>query len=45
LPGSEKANATAISLPYFTKEVPELVEQYIAAFQKVWANKDEVARL
>lgn len=45
LPGSDKANATAISLPYFTKDVPEIVDQYIAAFQKVWAHKDEVAKL
>ena len=39
LPGSEKANATALSLPYFTKEAPELVDQYIKAFQKVWAQR------
>lgn len=43
LPGSEKANATAIGLPYFTKEVPELVDQYIRAFEKVWAHRKELA--
>jgi len=44
LPGSEKANATAIALPYFTSQVPELVEQYVKAFEKVWAHRDELAK-
>jgi dTDP-4-amino-4,6-dideoxygalactose transaminase len=43
LPGSEQANATAIPLPYFTSEVPELVEQYVQAFEKVWAHRRELA--
>lgn len=43
LPGSEQANATAIPLPYFTTEVPELVDQYVQAFEKVWAHRDEIA--
>ncbi len=42
LPGSKQANATAISLPYFTKQVPELVEQYTKAFEKVWAHRKEL---
>lgn len=42
LPGSEQCNATAIFLPYFTKPVPELVEQYVKAFEKVWANRKEL---
>lgn len=42
LPGSEQANATSISLPYFTKAVPELVEQYVKAFEKVWAHRKEL---
>lgn len=42
LPGSEEANATAIGLPYFTTDVPELVDQYIAAFEKVWAHRKEI---
>ena len=42
LPGSEEANRTAISLPYFTAEVPELVEQYATAFEKVWARREEL---
>ncbi|MCA1901360.1 MAG: DegT/DnrJ/EryC1/StrS family aminotransferase [Candidatus Hydrogenedens sp.] len=40
--GCEEANRTAISLPYFTTEQPELVEQYIHAFQKVWAHINEL---
>ena len=43
LPGSIQANATNIALPYFTTEVPELVEQYIQAFRKVWAHRKELA--
>ncbi len=39
LPGSDAANATSIALPYFTKDVPEMVEQYIKAFEKVWAHR------
>jgi dTDP-4-amino-4,6-dideoxygalactose transaminase len=42
LPGCEEANRTAISLPYFTTLVPELVEQYARAFEKVWAHRTEL---
>jgi hypothetical protein len=27
-----------IALRYFTSEQPELVEQYVRAFEKVWAR-------
>lgn len=43
LPGSEQANATGFSLPYFTKPVPQMVEQYVKAFEKVWAHRKELA--
>jgi dTDP-4-amino-4,6-dideoxygalactose transaminase len=43
LPGSEKANATAIGLPYFTSPQPELVEQYVKAFEKVWAHRRKLS--
>jgi dTDP-4-amino-4,6-dideoxygalactose transaminase len=43
LPGTDQANATAIALPYWTKDVPEMVEQYKKAFQKVWAHRKELA--
>ncbi len=42
-PGAEEADRRGISLPYFTKDVPELVDQYIAAFEKVWAHRKELA--
>jgi len=42
LPGSDKANATALALPYFTTDAPELVEQYVKAFEKVWAHRKEL---
>ncbi|MBN1393602.1 MAG: DegT/DnrJ/EryC1/StrS family aminotransferase [Pirellulales bacterium] len=42
LPGSDKANATGISLPCFSKEVPELIDQYVKAFEKVWAHRDQL---
>ncbi len=45
LPGAEQANATAIALPYFTSEVPELVDQYAKAFEKVWAHRKELSQM
>jgi hypothetical protein len=44
LPGSEKANQTAIGLPYFTSAVPEVIGQYIKAFEKVWAHRAELGK-
>ena len=41
-PSSKRANATALPLPYFTSAVPELVEQYVKAFEKVWAHRREL---
>ncbi len=43
LPGSEQVLATSIGLPYFTKPVPEVIEQYVKAFKKVWAHRKELA--
>ncbi|WP_337175971.1 DegT/DnrJ/EryC1/StrS family aminotransferase [Paludisphaera sp.] len=42
LPGSDEANRTAIALPYFTSDVPELVDQYAEAFEKVWAQRSKL---
>ena len=42
LPGCELANATAMRIRCFTKSVPELIDQYVAAFEKVWAHRDEL---
>ena len=43
LPGSEKANQWALPLPYFTSEQPELCDQYVKAFEKVWAHRDKLS--
>ena len=43
LPGSEEANRTMVALPYFTAAVPELVEQYAHAFEKIWANRKKLS--
>ena len=43
LPGSVQANATSIALPFFTSPVPELCDQYVKAFEKVWAHRSELA--
>ena len=43
LPGCDESNRTAISLPYFTSECPELADQYVKAFEKVWAHRKELA--
>ena len=40
-PGVEEVDRRGISLPYFTKDVPELVDQYIRAFEKVWAHRKD----
>ena len=44
IPGCHEANRTAISLPYFTSEQPELVDQYATAFEKVWAHRDALEK-
>ncbi len=42
LPGSQKANDWSLPLPYFTSEQPELCDQYVKAFEKVWAHRDKL---
>ncbi len=43
VPGCDEANRTAIRLPVFTTEQPEIVEQYGKAFEKVWTHRKELA--
>jgi dTDP-4-amino-4,6-dideoxygalactose transaminase len=43
-PGALEVNKRGISLPFFTKEMPELNEQYIKAFEKVWANRKQLSK-
>lgn len=44
LPGLEETLRTGISLPRFTKPVPELIDQYVRAFEKVWAHRAEIGK-
>jgi dTDP-4-amino-4,6-dideoxygalactose transaminase len=44
IPGCEEINRTGILLPYWTSDQPEAVEQYVKAFEKVWAHRDELAK-
>jgi len=44
IPGCEQINKSAILMPYWTSEQPELVEQYAAAFEKVWAHREELGK-
>ncbi|MFN0165216.1 MAG: DegT/DnrJ/EryC1/StrS family aminotransferase [Bryobacteraceae bacterium] len=44
LPGCAQVNKTSIRLPLITAEAPELIEQYGAAFEKVWARKGDLGR-
>lgn len=43
LPASDVANSTSLGLPYFTTPAEELIEQYVKAFEKVWAHRDSLA--
>ena len=43
MPGNAQVNSTHIFLPLFHGESPELVEQYVKAFEKVWAHRAELA--
>ena len=41
LPGCQEVNSRAINVALFRQGAPELVEQYIKAFEKVWAHRKE----
>lgn len=43
LHGTAQVNRQAVRLPIFHEEAPELTEQYIQAFQKVWANRSQLS--
>lgn len=45
LPGTAQINTTALHLPLFYEDAPELDEQYVKAFEKVWARKSKVAKI
>ena len=44
LPGLEETLRTGISLPRFTKPVPEVIDQYVKAFEKVWAHREDLGK-
>jgi len=45
MPGDEHVNANHIFVPVIYGEAPELIEQYVKAFEKVWAKRTEIAQL
>jgi dTDP-4-amino-4,6-dideoxygalactose transaminase len=44
MPGDAYVNANHIFLPLFYGEAPELIEQYVRGFQKVWAHRQALAQ-
>jgi len=44
LHGTTQVNRTAVKLPLFREEAPDLVEQYALAFEKVWARRASLAK-
>jgi dTDP-4-amino-4,6-dideoxygalactose transaminase len=45
LPGCAEVNRTTVRLPLFTAEATEVIDQYVEAFEKVWAHRETVAKL
>jgi len=45
MPGDEYVNANHIFVPCIYGDAPELIEQYVKAFEKVWAKRAEIAQL
>ena len=45
MPGGDQVNANHIFLPLFHGEAAEVIDQYVAAFEKVWAHRTQLARL
>ena len=44
LPGTAQVNRTAVRMPLFYEEASELIEQYVKAFEKVWAKRSQLAK-
>jgi perosamine synthetase len=44
MPGNAYINANHIFLPLFYQEAPELIGQYVSAFEKIWAHRAELAK-
>jgi perosamine synthetase len=43
MPGNVQVNSNHIFLPLMHGDAPELIDQYVKAFEKVWAHKAEMA--
>jgi hypothetical protein len=43
MPGNAQVNSTHIFLPLVHGEAPELLDQWVKAFEKVWANRAQLA--
>jgi hypothetical protein len=43
-PALARPKREVLALSYFTSHVPELVDQYVCAFEKVWAHRDSLGR-
>ncbi len=43
LPGTDQVNASCMYLPVMYEDLPEVTEQYVRAFEKVWAHRDKLA--
>ncbi|MBM3288859.1 MAG: TetR family transcriptional regulator [Candidatus Hydrogenedentes bacterium] len=42
MPGNEYVNANHIFMPLVYADAPELIDQYVKAFEKVWAHRDRL---
>ncbi len=45
MPGNAQVNATHIFLPLLHGPADDVIDQYVQAFEKVWARKSEVSKL
>lgn len=45
MPGNREVNATHLFTPLLYGEAPELIEQQVRAFEKVWAHRAELSSL
>ncbi len=45
MPGNESVNKNHLFLPLLYAEADEVMDQYVKAFEKVWAHRSEVAAL
>jgi perosamine synthetase len=45
LNGCTEVNRTTLRLPLFSAEASEVIDQYAAAFEKVWAHRDALAKM